>query len=108
MVTLYCAVSKAEKDDFDKDGQFRTGRNTLEVKQFFQTEEAIEDYLKEAKKKKFDPPYKYLLHVTIDEDCLKTISYLDQELDGFLAITIYDIDLLHFNKCVNFVAYYDL
>jgi len=105
MITLYRAISNAEKADFDKDQQFRTGRNTLEVKQFFQTIEAIEDYLKEAKKKRFDPPYKYLLQVSIDEECLKKIAYLDQELDGFMAITIYENDLLHFNKCVNFVTF---
>jgi hypothetical protein len=108
MITLYRAISRAEKADFDKDQQFRTGINTLEVKQFFQTEEAVEDYLKEVVRKKFDPPYKHLLHITIDDDCLKEIPYLDHELDGFSAITIYEIDLLHFNKCINFVAYYDL
>jgi hypothetical protein len=108
MITLYRAVSKAEKEDFDTDGQFRLGRNTLEVKQFFLSEEAMGMYIKKAQKQGYYPFYKYLLHVNIDKECLENISYIEQELDGFFAITIYEDDLFSFNKCIKFVEYYDI
>lgn len=106
--TLYRAISKAEKEDFEKDGQFRTGRNTLEVKEFYKTEEAVSKFIERTKKKKYHPPCNCLLHVIMDESCLENIPYEEMDLDGFSAIIVREIDLLNFNKCIKFAEYYDV
>jgi hypothetical protein len=71
MITLYRAISKAEKDDFDIDKQFRIGRNTLEGKQFFKSEEAVKEYFNRAEEREFNPPYRYLLRIEIDKECFE-------------------------------------
>jgi len=41
MITLFRAVSRQEKEDYDEHGIFLTGKNTLEAKQFFKTRVAV-------------------------------------------------------------------
>jgi hypothetical protein len=45
MIKLYRAISQNEKDDFDRDQQFRTGKNTLEAKQFFKSRAAVKQFV---------------------------------------------------------------
>src|ERR1035437_2572281 len=105
MITLYRAVSKAEKEDFDRDKHFRTGRNTLEVKEFFESEEGVNHFIDRTKRMQYDPPCDFLLHVKIDKQCLGNILYTEMELDGFTGIAIHENDLFSFNKCIKFVEY---
>ena len=86
--------------------EFRIISTTLEAKQFFKPEEAIETYLKEARKQHFHPPYKYVLIIDIDADALELIEYEEQELDMFPAITISEDNLPAFNNCIKFVEHY--
>lgn len=54
---LYRAVSKAEKTDYEYSGIFRTGKNTLEAKQFFQSEPAVLEFALEALSCGYIPAY---------------------------------------------------
>lgn len=106
MITLYRTVSTAERDDFNKDGQFRTSRNTLEGKQFFKSEEAVADYIRDTKIRGYIPEYTYLLRIELEVACLDKIPYEEQELDRFKAITIHEDYLIAFNKCIKFTTEY--
>lgn len=48
MITLYRAVSQKEKDDYDIQKCFKTGKNTLEGKQFFRSPSAVKDFVNNA------------------------------------------------------------
>ena len=45
MIKLYRAISQQEKDDYDSQQIFRTGRNTLEAKQFFKSRTAVKEFV---------------------------------------------------------------
>ena len=104
---LFRTVSKAERDDYNSNKKFRISRNTLEAKQFFKSEIAVEEFIRDSKLRHYSPPYKYLLSIDINEQCLNLISYDEQELDRFPAITIHENDLPQFNNCINFVDEYE-
>lgn len=105
---LYRTVSKAERDDYHTDGLLRPGDNTLEAKQFFKSEIAVEEFIQNAKAQRFSPPYKYLFIIDINEECLEGIPYDEQELDRFAAITVFEAHLPLFNNCINFIDEYAL
>ncbi len=100
---LFRAVSRAERNDYNDIKTFRTSKNTLEAKQFFISEIAVNEFIRSSKSQKYSPPYKYLFSLDIDEHCLSLIPYDEQELDRFTAITIFEKDLPQFNKCISFV-----
>lgn len=100
---LYRTVSKAERDDYIHTGELRTAKNTLEGKQFFKSEIAVREFMSNSKLQRYSPPYKYLFILDIDEECLGSIDYDEQELDRFEAITIFEADLPQFNNCINFI-----
>jgi hypothetical protein len=100
---LFRTVSEAERSDYNGSGIFRTSTNTLEAKQFFKSEIAVQEFIRSSKSQRYSPPYKYLFAIDIDEHCLNQISYDEQELDRFNAITISEEDLPQFNNCINFV-----
>lgn len=103
IVTLYRATSRAERNDYETYGQFRTARNTLEGKQFFKSEHAGREFARTAEERNYRPPYSFLFTIDIDEDCLNQFGLQPQILDGFEAITINEDDLPAFNNCVNFI-----
>lgn len=107
MIKLYRAVSALEFEDYRSQKKFRTSKNTLEAKQFFKSEEAVKEFIKDSKKQNYNPSYKYILLVLVDKQCLENSIYEEQELDRFLAITIHEADLPLFNKCIIFVESYD-
>lgn len=78
----------------------------MEGKQFFKSEEGAQEYIHGTRLRQYSPEYTYLLHVTIDEECLEKILYEEQELDRFKAITIHEGFLISFNKCIKFVKGY--
>ncbi len=103
MITLYRAISRLEKQDFDSDGIFRTGQNTLEAKQFFKSRDAINEFVSNSILQQYDPPYEYLLIIDIDKECFNNVPHSNMILDGFDAVNIHEDHLLTFNKCVIFV-----
>ena len=105
---LYRAVSTNELKDWKKSNVFRCGKNTLEGKQFFETMEAVENFAYLANKRKFEPPYIYILEITIDKECLDKIEYEMLELDRYQALTIYEKDLAKLNKCKKEIQQYDI
>jgi hypothetical protein len=105
---LYRAVSGDEYKDYRYNKKFRTARNTLEAKQFYKSERGVVEFVKDATKQSYRPPYKYILTITMDEGCLNELDPEIQELDRFEAITIHEQDLLAFNKCVKFVEEIDV
>src|ERR1700759_1738028 len=107
MITIFRAVSQREKEDYDINQLFRTSRNTLEAKQFFKTRTAINSFVERAIEQGYNPPYVFLLEITLDDD-LFDVEGFTKELDGFQAIHIDEDDLEHFNNCVNFVQQEDL
>jgi hypothetical protein len=100
---IYRAVSNKERRDYRKDQLFRTAKNTLEAKQFFKSEISAQEFIKESRIRKFSPPYKYLFHIEIDEECVSKIDYDEQILDGYTAITIQESRLPAFDKCITLV-----
>jgi hypothetical protein len=102
MITLFRAVSRQEKEDYDTHLIFRTGRNTLEAKQFFKTRIAVTSFVDSAMEQNYDPAYAYLLTVTVDDDQFDT-TQRTQKLDGYEAVHIEEDDLPAFNNCVIFV-----
>ncbi len=105
-ITLFRTVSTAEWNDFKKDNSFRTSRNTLEGKQFFKSEEAVLEYIRDTRLRHYSPEYTYVLKVTLSIECLEKIPYEEQELDRFKAITIHEDYLIRFNKCIKFADEY--
>ena len=103
MIKLYRAISQQEKDDYDSQQIFRTGKNTLEAKQFFKSRTAIKEFVDSSVMQDYDPPYLYLLIISVDEDCFNMIDHTDMKLDGYDAININEDHLLNFNNCVRFV-----
>jgi hypothetical protein len=103
---IYRTVSRVEMDDFRKHRLFRTARNTLEAKQFFKSETGVLDFIRESRRGHFYPPYEYIFHVDIDETCFSNITYAEQEIDRFKAITVQEEDLPRFNNCINFTGEY--
>ena len=103
MIKLYRAISQEEKDDYDIDQLFRTGRNTLEAKQFFNSRTAVTQYIEQSILQDYMPPYTYLLTINIEENCLDTSNPTYMVLDSFHAVSISDMDLLTFSNCVIFV-----
>ena len=103
MSKIYRAVSFQEKQDRDRVGYFRTTDHSLEAKQFFKSEEAVRNYIARAALQNFDPPYDYLLTITIDEEQLDQNQCNEMELDGYIAISIPEEYLPTFNNCVIFV-----
>jgi len=103
MIKLYRAISQREKDDDDSKQIFRTGKNTLEAKQFFKSRAAIKEFVDSSVMQDYDPPYLYLLIISVDGDCFNMIDHTNMKLDGFDAININEDYLLNFNNCVRFV-----
>jgi len=103
MITLYRAVSRFEKQDFDSKGILRTEKNTLEGKQFFKSPEAINEFVSNSILQQYEPPYEYLLIINVDKKGFNKIPHTDLELDGFDAISIHEDYLPTFNKCIKFV-----
>jgi hypothetical protein len=105
---LYRAISIAEMNDFKQnDNSFRTAKNTLEAKQFFKSETAVETFVRESVKQNYRPAYKHILIVDINEQCLNEIRSEEQMLDGFEALTVAEEELPVFNNCINFTEDYD-
>ena len=102
MIKLYRVVSRFEKYDFDNQ-YFRTGRNTLEVKQFFKSLDAINEFVVNARLQQYYPRYEYLLIISVNKVCFNTIPHTNMELDGYDAISIPEDNLPAFNKCIKFV-----
>ena len=103
IITLYRAVSQYEKDDFDIDGIFRTGENTLEVKQFFGSRTAVDQYVQNSVKQNYTPPYRYLLIIRVTEECLNHSNSTFMLLDGFNALCVAEADSRTFSNCVIFI-----
>ncbi len=98
MIKLYRAVSQAEKDDYDQTKRFNIGINTLEAKQFFKSPVAVRQFVQRSVIQDYDPPYIYLLTITVNTDLLTQANPDDGLLDGFEAITIAEADLNAFNN----------
>jgi hypothetical protein len=103
MTTLYRAISQYEKDDYDSVQIFRTGKNTLEAKQFFKSRKAIKQFVLRSVIQTYEPPYTYLLVLSVDDGCFNKIVHKNMDLDGFEAINIDEEHLPDFNNCVKFV-----
>ncbi len=103
MIKLYRAISQSEKEDYDQEQVFRTGINTLEAKQFFKSTIAVKQFVANSVIQQYDPPYLYLLTITIDEDLYNNSNPTNIKLDGYDAVNIDEDDLLSFNNCVKFV-----
>ena len=101
---LYRAVSVAEYHDFRADETFRTAAHTLEAKQFFISLRGVRDFMEAAIKRSYRPPYKYILVIVVDSQCIGSIEVEYQNLDNHEAITIRGDDLPSFNNCVTFVV----
>ncbi|MFI5138685.1 MAG: hypothetical protein ACHQIM_12735 [Sphingobacteriales bacterium] len=102
MITLFRAVSQQEKEDYDTHLAFRTGRNTLEAKQFFKTRMAVTSFIDSSMEQNYDPACAHLMIVTVDDDHFDIIQRTTK-LDGYDAVHIDEDDLPDFNKCVIFV-----
>ena len=101
MIKLFRAISQNEKDDYDQQQQlFRTGINTLEAKQFFKSRTAVKQFVASSVIQQYDPPYLYLLILTIDEGLYNDSNPTNMKLDGYDAINIDEDDLPSFNNCV--------
>lgn len=100
-MTLYRAVSEAERADYYDSRLFRTAANTLEGKQFFFSDEAVTRFVASSQIQTFDPPYMFIFNITINDDCFASIPHLQQDLDFFPAITVDDVDLFAFSQCVS-------
>lgn len=108
-ITLYRTVSIAEKEDFyNRNEKFATGRNTLEAKQFFKSKDGVDEFIKDAYARQYNPPYKFILEVSILKNCLDSIPFEEQELDRHKAITVHEDYLSAFNKCITFVKVNDI
>jgi hypothetical protein len=103
MIKLYRAISQQEKEDYYSQQMFRTGKNTLEAKQFFKSRTAIKEFVDSSVIQEYDPPYLYLLIIRVDEDCFNVTDHTDMKLDGYDAVNINEEHLLNFNNCVKFV-----
>jgi len=103
MVKLYRAVSKSEKDDYDDQHVLRTGRNTLEAKQFFKSREAVNEFVANARLQQYDPPYEYLLIISTNNLEFDDPIYTNMPLDGYEAISIHEDNLPTFNNYIKFV-----
>lgn len=108
MVKLYRAVSEQEKDDYDLHQLFRTNRNTLEAKQFFKSRTAVLQFVESSVSQAYNPSYKYLLVISVDEKLFELSNPIQMKLDGFDAVNIDEDDLISFNNCVKFVKQEDL
>jgi len=108
MITLYRVVSRFEKEDFDSEGILRTRQNTLEAKQFFKSQEAINEFVSNSMLQLYDPPYEYLLIISVDKNSFNKIPHSNMILDGFDAISIHEDYLPRFNKCIIFVEQHSL
>ena len=102
MTTLYRAVSQQEKKDIDLNKVFRTGRNTLEAKQFFKRRISVMQFVANSVVQQYDPIYAHLIIVGIDDTCFDSAGHT-QKLDGYDAVHIEEEDLQAFNNCVKFV-----
>ena len=100
---LYRAVSIHEYHDFRTDERFRTADHTLEAKQFFRSIKAVQDFIQIAVERAYRPPYKYILIIDVDNQCLEAIHAVFQNLDNHDAITVLRDDLPAFNNCIIFV-----
>jgi hypothetical protein len=105
---IYRAISNKERLDYLKHRIFRTTSHTLEAKQFFISESGAQELIIRSRISKFSPPYDFVLEIDIDESCLSKIFFYDQPLDGHEALTIPDIHLTDFNKCVNLVIEHEI
>jgi hypothetical protein len=95
-------VSNAEHTDLVNTGEFRTAENTLEGKQFFKSEQAVKTFVHIATIRNYQPPYRYLVSVWIDEFSLQSLQHDEMILDDFEAISIAEADLPSFNNIINF------
>jgi len=75
----------------------------MEAKQFFKSRRAVEQFVARSVLQNYDPPYAYLLIITVDDDCFNIIHHKNMNLDGFDAINIDEDHLPDFNNCVRFV-----
>lgn len=103
MAKLFRAISQAEKDDYDQTRLFNTGRNTLEAKQFFKSLTAVKQFVASAVIQEYNPPYLYLLTVTVNDDTFNHANPTNIKLDGYEAVNVAEDDLMAFNNCVIFV-----
>lgn len=62
------------------------------------------EFIQAAAKRSYRPPYKYILVVDVENQCLDSIDVESQNLDNYDAITIREEDLPSFNNCVTFVV----
>lgn len=87
MITLFRAVSQQEKEDYDERLIFRTGRNTLEAKQFFKTRTAVSSFVGDSIAQNYDPAYAHLMMITFDDDQFD-IAQRTRKLDGYDAVQL--------------------
>jgi hypothetical protein len=105
---VYRAISNNERLDYLKHLIFRATSQTLEAKQFFMSDTGVHEFIKGSRKSKFSPAYEFVLQIDIDESCLSKIFFYTQPLDDHEALTIPDIHLPDFNKCVNLVTVHEI
>ena len=103
MIKLYRAISQKEKDDYDELKIFRTGKNTLEAKQFFKSRTAVKQFVASSVIQDYDPAYIYLLVIEVDEELFDKSNPSNMKLDGYDAVNVDEDDLPSFNNCVIFV-----
>jgi hypothetical protein len=103
MIKLYRAVSQQEKDDYNTHKIFQTGKNTLEAKQFFKSRIAIKQFVDSSILQDYDPPYSWLLIISIDEHWFNVANHTEMRLDGYDAISIDEDHLSDFTNYVTFV-----
>ena len=103
---LYRAVSQVEYDDWLVNG-FQTSNNTLEVKQFFRSRRAVDDFIKQSKKL-FTPPYIFIIEVQVPRSSLDLLGVDFIELDTHEAVSVDEALLPEFNNCITFTIRYDI
>jgi hypothetical protein len=81
---LYRAVSGREYNDWRSSGLFQTAENTIEGKQFFRSENGVKEFVREARRQNYIPPYTYFLYLTIEADCLETVNTMNKNWIGSL------------------------
>ena len=107
MKSLYRAISMDELNDWTESGVLRSGTNTLEGKQFFESEIGVKNFTQLIKQRNFEPPYICFLKIRVDEHCLNKINFDRQILDQHMAITIFESDLKQFNACIKKAEKYE-
>lgn len=100
---LFRAMSTAEYRDYRRSGALAIQDWTLEAKQFFKTQVAIEDFTRMAAGLR--PRYVRVVVFELDINCFR--HEIDERLlDGHMAITIPSEHLPDLNNCITFVEEY--